>query len=114
MSVLATLITILFTIVSVILILLILLQSNRSSGMGFMGAASQTAFGSGSADILTKITGGLVVAFMVMALMLAIIMSRNTDTEALQEEISGTNTNIPTETTGGAADNPDNKPEKTE
>ncbi|MCB1148291.1 MAG: preprotein translocase subunit SecG [Leptospiraceae bacterium] len=90
MGILSTVLTVLFVVVSVILILLILVQSNRSSGMGFLGSASQTAFGSSSGDILTKMTAGLATAFMVMALLMAMIMSKKTDTSELQKEISGT------------------------
>ena len=73
-EVLRPILTVILVICAVILILLILLQSSRSAGMGlFGGGASQTAFGSSSADVLTKITGGLVTAFLLITLGLAFL-----------------------------------------
>lgn len=74
-EVLRPILTVILVICAVILILLILLQSSRSAGMGLFGGggASQTAFGSSSADVLTKITGGLVTAFLLITLGLAFL-----------------------------------------
>ena len=73
-EVLRPILTVILIVCAVILILLILLQSSRSAGMGlFGGGASQTAFGSSSADVLTKITGGLVTAFLLITLALAFL-----------------------------------------
>ena len=79
-EVLRPILTVILIICAVILILLILLQSSRSAGMGlFGGGASQTAFGSSSADVLTKITGALVAAFLLITLGLAFLKIDRTD-----------------------------------
>lgn len=76
MEILSTILTILFIIDCILLILIVLLQANRSAGMGVFGGSSQTVFGAGSADVLTKITAVLAAAFMLIALSLAFIKSR--------------------------------------
>lgn len=74
MGVLVTILTVLLVILSVILVLLILLQSDKSSGMGILGGGgSGSAFGSSTADVMTKITGFLVAIFLLTALGLSII-----------------------------------------
>lgn len=87
MEVVHTILTVLFIFVSLILITLILLQNNRSSGASlFGGGGNQSAFGAGSADILTKMTAVLVASFVVLAMLLAFLRSRSTNVQDLQKE----------------------------
>src|SRR5512142_1204050 len=68
------LIVILHVIVSVALILIILLQTGKGSDIGavFGGGSSQTLFGStGPATLLSKLTAGAAIVFMVTSLFLA-------------------------------------------
>ncbi|MES0490618.1 MAG: preprotein translocase subunit SecG [Leptospirales bacterium] len=76
MEILSTLLTITFVVISAILMLVILMQSSRSSGMGLFGGSSQSAFGASSGDILTKVTGYLTAIFLILALSLAFLKSK--------------------------------------
>ncbi|MDH4261512.1 MAG: preprotein translocase subunit SecG [Spirochaetia bacterium] len=85
MQILGTILNVFFVIVSLLLILLILMQSGRSSGIGLMGgSASQSAFGAGSADVLTKMTAILVALFMLTGLGLAFIKSGENSIQKIQ------------------------------
>ena len=75
MGILLSISTVLFLILSVLLVILILLQSDKSAGMGILGGSSQSAFGSSTADIITKITGVMVALFMLGSFGLAIFES---------------------------------------
>lgn len=76
MSILITISTIVFVISSVLLVIIILLQSDKSAGMGILGGStSQSAFGSSTADVITKITTILVAIFMLGSLGLAVLES---------------------------------------
>ena len=75
MTVLISVGTVLFLILSGLLVLLILLQSDKSAGMGILGGSSQSAFGSSTADVITKITGVMVGVFMLGSLGLAVLES---------------------------------------
>ena len=97
MEMLNIILTVFFVIVCIFLILIILVQSNRSAGMGLFGGGSQSALGSSSGDILTKITGVLAGIFMILALVLAIMKNQaNTLTDVKKEiekpAITGTET----------------------
>ena len=75
MEVLLSISNVLFVVLAVLLIIIILLQSDKSAGMGVLGGSSQTAFGSSTADVITKITTVLVTLFMLGALGLAVLQS---------------------------------------
>lgn len=76
MEILVTLLTTLLVILAVFIILIVLLQSDKSSGMGILGGGgSQSAFGSSTADVLTKITGTMVALFMIIAFGLSVLES---------------------------------------
>ncbi len=75
MGVLISVFTVLFVILSILLVVLILLQSDKSSGMGILGGSSSSAFGSSTADVMTKITGYMVAFFMLGALGLSVMES---------------------------------------
>lgn len=63
-----------FLLICGLLSLLILIQESRSSGLGvsFGGEASDSVFGTSTADVLKKATGWLVAIFMVASLFLSI------------------------------------------
>lgn len=76
MGVLTSVVTVVFAIICVLLILVILLQSDKSAGMGILGGAGQSTFGSSTADIITKVTAVMVAIFMVGSLGLSIMESK--------------------------------------
>jgi preprotein translocase subunit SecG len=63
-----------FLILCGLLCLLILVQESRSSGLGvaFGGEASDSVFGTATADILKRATGWLIAIFMAASLLLSI------------------------------------------
>ena len=75
-----TAITIIHLIACVFLILVVLLQTGKGADMGAVfGGGSQTLFGSGGAgNLLTKLTTGTAVAFMVTSLILSYGQSHST------------------------------------
>ena len=76
MGVLTSLATVVFAIICALLVLIILLQSDKSAGMGILGGAGQSTFGSSTADIITKVTAVMVAIFMVGSLGISIMESR--------------------------------------
>ncbi len=77
MGVLSSVLTVCFVILCFFLVIVILLQTDKSSGMGILGGSSQSAFGSSTADVITKITAFMVALFLLGALGLAAIESYN-------------------------------------
>ena len=55
MEVLTSVLTVLFGILCFLLIIIVLLQTDRNAGMGIFGGSSQSAFGSSTVDVITKI-----------------------------------------------------------
>lgn len=82
----STILTVLLIVVSILMIIIILLQSNRAAG-GMFSSGAQTAFGAGSADVLTKITGGFAAAFLLICFGLAALKSSTRATEAATLEL---------------------------
>ena len=85
-----TLITVLHVIGAVMMIVVILLQSGKGAAMGSgLGAgSSQTMFGSsGASNILTKLTTGLAILFMLTSLTLA-ILSTSKKSKSIMEGVS--------------------------
>ncbi|MCF7807545.1 MAG: preprotein translocase subunit SecG [Candidatus Marinimicrobia bacterium] len=72
-----TFLYILLVIVSLLLMLVILMQSSKGGGLAgaFGGSSSSNALfgGAGAGNVLTKITGGLAIAFMVLILLIGIL-----------------------------------------
>lgn len=62
-----------FIIVSVLLILLVSIQDDGENGMGLLGGRGTAAFGSHSANVLTKTTFVLVFLFFALSLSLALV-----------------------------------------
>ncbi len=92
MNVLINISTVLFLILSVLLIIIILLQSDKGAGMGILGGGSQSAFGSSTADVITKLTAVLVALFMIGSLGLAVLESnraRSLEEKLLQTDKAG-------------------------
>jgi preprotein translocase subunit SecG len=73
----------------ILLILIVLLQSGKGAEMGVSlgGGAGQTLFGAGGpATILTKITTGVAILFMVTSLMLAYTSGNKSDTSVMKDK----------------------------
>jgi preprotein translocase subunit SecG len=75
MGVLTTLSVVFFVILCVLIVVIVLLQSDKSAGMGVLGGSSQSAFGSSTADVITKITAVMVALFMLGSLGLSVLQS---------------------------------------
>jgi len=90
MGVLTSILSVLFVILCVLLIIVILLQSDKGAGMGILGGAGQSTFGSSTADIITKITAAMVIIFMIGSLGLAIMESKKSG--SLKDKILKTET----------------------
>lgn len=88
MGILTTVISVVFVILCVLLVVLILLQSDKSAGMGILGGSSQSAFGSSTADVITKATAIMIGLFMVGSVGLATLESNRVD--SLKKELTGT------------------------
>jgi preprotein translocase subunit SecG len=71
----------------ILLILIVLLQSGKGAEMGVSlgGGAGQTLFGAtGPATILTKITTGVAIIFMITSLTLAYTSGHRSDTSVMK------------------------------
>lgn len=76
-------------IVCVVLIVVVLLQHGKSADIAatFGGVGSQTAFGPrGTATVLSRVTTWCAVIFMLTAIALTILSTRNRPTSILQNE----------------------------
>jgi preprotein translocase subunit SecG len=84
-----TIIVTLHVSVCILLILIVLLQSGKGAEMGVSigGGASQTFFGaSGPANILTKITTGVAIIFMVTSLTLAYLSGEQSESSVMNAD----------------------------
>jgi preprotein translocase subunit SecG len=76
--------------VCILLILIVLLQSGKGAEMGVSlgGGAGQTLFGAGGpATILTKITTGVAVIFMLTSLTLAVMSGNQSETSVMTDNL---------------------------
>lgn len=74
MAALSVILLILFVLVSLALIFIISIQSEDSTGLsGVFGGNSDSAFGGQSNKVINKITTYLVVAFILLAVVVAIV-----------------------------------------
>ncbi|MCL1864588.1 MAG: preprotein translocase subunit SecG [Spirochaetes bacterium] len=94
MGVLTSVVSVIFSIVCVLLIIIILLQADKGAGMGILGGAGQSTFGSSTADIITKITTFFVALFLIGSMGLSALESKRV--ASLKEKIFSTN-NEPSE-----------------
>ncbi len=88
MGFLISALTVFFVVLCVFLIIVVLLQSDQSAGMGILGGASQSTFGSSTADVITKITTFMVAFFMIGSLGLAVLQSNHSS--SLKNDVLGT------------------------
>ena len=88
MGVLTSVVTVIFSVACVLLIIIILLQADKGAGMGILGGAGQSTFGSSTADIITKITTFFVAIFMIGAMALSALESKRVS--SLKEKIFNT------------------------
>ncbi len=79
MGIIITVMTAFFLILCILLVILILLQSDKSAGMGILGGSSQSAFGSSTADVITKATGVMIGLFMIGSMTLSALESSRQD-----------------------------------
>jgi len=114
MGILMSVSTVLFVILCVLLVIVILLQSDKSAGMGILGGSSSSAFGSSTADVITKITGFMVAIFMLGSLGLAVLQSQKSD--SIEDKILKSDKVLPAESIDKSvpAGNDAAKPGKTE
>lgn len=98
--------------VSLFLVIVILMQSSKGGGLAgaFGGAGTSAVFGGrGAASFLQKLTTGLVVAFMVIAILIGFTSGSGDDgTSIIQEEarraISGPGATLPAPSTPAAVE----------
>jgi preprotein translocase subunit SecG len=79
--------TALFFVIAVIMMAVILLQSGSSGGLGFIGGGSQSAFGTQTGNVMTKLTTVLAALFFISAFVLGYLNSRTSrvDTKEILE-----------------------------
>ncbi len=90
MGIVIGIVSVIFLLLCVLLVVLILLQSDKSAGMGILGGSSQSAFGSSTADVITKATGIMIGIFMIGSLGLATLESARMD--SLKKDLLKTET----------------------
>lgn len=79
MSPIGVVLLVFFIIVCALLILLVAIQDDGENGMGgLLGGRGTAAFGSHSANVLTRVTGVLVALFFILSFALAFV-NRNTN-----------------------------------
>ena len=96
--------TALFFVIAVIMMAIILLQSGSSGGLGFIGGGSQSAFGTQTGNVMTKLTTVLAALFFITAFVLGYLNSRTTRVETkeiLEMQKSAAETPAETGTGGG-------------
>lgn len=74
MTALSIILLVLFVLVSLLLIFLVAIQSEDNAGLGSaFGGSSDSAFGGRTNKVINKITAYLVAAFVVLAILVAIV-----------------------------------------
>lgn len=84
-----TLLIILHVLVSILLIVVILMQSSKGGGLAgtFGGSASMAVFGGrGAGSFLSKVTVGLAIAFMVLAIVIGLWGTPKVSKSVVQEK----------------------------
>ncbi len=81
------LLTILFFIVALLLMTIVLVQPGSSGGLGFIGGGSQSAFGTQTGNVMTKLTTVLAAIFLIVSFVLGYLNARTSrvDTKELME-----------------------------
>ncbi len=68
--------TALFFFIALLLMVIILLQPGSSGGLGFIGGGSQSAFGTQTGNVMTKITTTLAALFLLVSFILGYLNAR--------------------------------------
>jgi preprotein translocase subunit SecG len=69
--------TVLFFVIALLLIAVVLLQSGGSGGIGFIGGGgTQSAFGTKTGNVMTKVTTTLAALFLIVSFVLGYLNSR--------------------------------------
>jgi len=68
--------TALFFFIAVIMMAIILIQPGSSGGLGFIGGGSQSAFGTKTGNVMTKLTTVLAALFFISAFVLGYLNAR--------------------------------------
>jgi len=97
---------VLFLLTGVLLMLLVLIQKGRGGGLAgaFGGPGGHSAFGTKTADVLTKLTAALGALFFLLAIVTALFMRKTEPFEAPP----GTDQNAPLVPGAGGGDGTDN------
>ena len=83
MSILGIILLVLFCIIALLLIFLVSVQGENSVGLGgIFGGGSESAFGSNTSSVLTRVTTILTIVFMVLSLVVAVV-NKSSDEELL-------------------------------
>ncbi len=86
-----TFLLIIHAIIALVLIILVLLQKSEGGSLGFGGGSNSMFSVRGSANFLTRTTAILATVFMVTSLVLAILFSRNSQSnQSILKELDNT------------------------
>ena len=99
-DIISTVLFVAFVIVCVFIVLLVLVQDDGQNGMGgLLGGRGTAAFGSHSANVLTKASAVFVTLFFVIALSLAMLNSKPTVSADMSETtgVTAVETTVPAE-----------------
>ena len=79
--------TALFFVVAVLMMIIILIQPGSGGGLGFLGGGSQSAFGTQTGNVMTKLTTVLAALFFITAFTLGYLNARTSrvDTKEIQQ-----------------------------
>lgn len=99
-DIISTVLFVAFVIVCVFIVLLVLVQDDGQNGMGgLLGGRGTAAFGSHSANVLTKASAVFVTLFFAIALSLAMLNSKPTVSADMSETtgVTAVETTVPAE-----------------
>ncbi len=92
-----TILIVVYVIVCIFLVLTVLLQQGKGAAIGAVFGSSDTVFGSaGPASFLHKITSGLAVLFMVLALVLCYLSAHRVE-DSIMQDVEVTTSPVTTE-----------------
>lgn len=98
MAVLSIILLVLFVIVSLLLIFLVAIQSEDNTGLGgIFGGNSDTAFGGRSNKVVNRLTAYLLAAFVVLAILVAVLNKSSNDSILRTQKAAATATTESTE-----------------
>lgn len=92
MGVLSIILLVLFVIVCILLVFLVAVQDENSQGLGgIFGGSSDSTFGTGTSTFINRATTGLAIAFLVLALLVAVV-NKSTAPDTLLEQAGSSTT----------------------